>query len=146
MNKILIFLIPILIILILGSVAYSFFKFIQPTVEIKGHKFEVVIAKSEKDKQIGLSKYKTLSKDKGMIFLFDKPDFYAFWMKDMKFPIDIIFVRENRIATIYESLPINNLTTYSPTEASDKVLEINANLSKEYGFKVGDTVSLKNVK
>lgn len=146
MNKFLLILIPLLVILILGSVAYSFFKFVEPTAEIKGHKFELLTAKSEKDKEIGLSKHKTLPKDKGMVFIFDKPGFYAFWMKDMKFPLDIIFIRENKIITIYNNLPTDNLTIYSPTQGADRVLEINANLSKKYGFGVGDSVTFKNVK
>lgn len=146
MKKYLLILISILIVLILASFFYSFNKFVQPSAEIKGHKFQLLIAKSDNDKQIGLSKYKNLPEDKGMIFIFEKPDFYPFWMKDMKFPIDIIFVRDNKIVTIYENLPINNLSIYPPTEASNKVLEINANLSKKYGFSVGNSVVFKNLK
>ncbi len=146
MKKYLLILISILIILILTSFFYSFNKFVQPNAEIKGHKFQLLVVKSDKDKQIGLSKYKNLPEDKGMIFVFDKEGFYPFWMKDMKLPLDIIFIKENKIVTIYENLPINNLSIYTPTQASDRVLEINANLSKKYGFSIGDSVTFKNLK
>lgn len=146
MSKLFFILIPLLIILIVGTFFYSFYKFSQPTAEIKGHKFQLLIAKSDKDKQIGLSKYNNLAKDKGMVFIFDNEGLYSFWMKDMKFPIDILFIKGDKIVTIQQNVPINNLTIYSPTQNVDKVLEINANLSREYGINVGDSVTLKNVK
>lgn len=146
MKKLLFVIIPLLIILILGTFFYNFSKFAEPNAEIKGHKFQLLIAKSDQDKQIGLSKYKSLPKNQGMLFVFDKKGMYSFWMKDMKFPLDIIFIRDNKIVTIYQNLPINNLAIHSPTEDVDKVLEINANLSKDYGFSVNDTVVFKNLK
>lgn len=145
-RRLLFLLIPVFIFLILGFSVYSFYKFVQPSAEINGHKFQLEIVKTEKDKQIGLSKYKSLPQDHAMLFVFDKPGLYAFWMKDMKFPLDIIFISGNKIVTVHRNLPVNNLTLYSPTEVSDKVLEINAGLSAKYGFKPGDTVILKNIK
>lgn len=146
MNKILLILVPILILLILGTFFYNLYQFSRPTVEIKGHKFQLIVAKNDKDKQVGLSKYKDLPQDKGMIFVFEKPGQYPFWMKDMKFPIDIIFISKNRIVTIHKNSPTDKLTIYTSTENADKVLEINANLSEKYGFKVGDAVTFKNLK
>ena len=146
MNKLLLILIPVLILLILGAFFYNLYKLSQPSAEIKNHKFQLVVAKNDKDKQVGLSKYKSIKDDQGMIFVFDKKGQYPFWMKDMKFPIDIIFINQNKIVTIHQNAPINNLTIYSSTENADKVLEINANLSKKYGFSVGDSVTFKNLK
>jgi len=146
MNKAIFVLIPILVLLILGTVFYNLYKLAQPTAEIKGHKFQMIVAKSDKDKQVGLSKYKEIPNDKAMVFVFEKADAYPFWMKDMKFPIDIIFIKDDKIVTIYQNLPINNLTIYPPTESSDKVLETNANISKKYNFSVGDSVKFNNLK
>lgn len=117
-----------------------------PTAKIGSYEFKLIVARSEKEREVGLSKFDKLPKDFGMIFLFDRPGLYPFWMKDMKFPIDIIFVKDDRIVTIYQNLPINNLKIYSPTENSNKVIEINANLSKRYNFSVGDSVKFSNVK
>lgn len=146
MKKILFILIPILILLILGAFFYNLYQFSRPTAEIRGQKFSLLVAKSDKDKQVGLSKYKDLPQNKGMVFLFDKPGSYPFWMKDMKFPIDILFIKKNKIVTIYKNIPINNLTIYSPKESADKVLEINAGLSDKYSFAPGDSVTFKNLK
>lgn len=146
MKKLLLILIPILILLIIGAFFYNFYQFSRPTVEINGQKFNLLVAKTDKDKQIGLSKYKNLPQDKGMIFIFDKPGSYPFWMKDMKFPIDILFIKQNTIVTSYKNVPINNLTIYTPTESVDKVLEINAGLSDKYNISAGNTVKFKNLK
>lgn len=146
MSRKLLVLIPVLIILVFGTLFYTIYKASQPNAQINGTKLQLEVVKTDKDKEIGLSKYKSLPEDKGMLFLFNKEGFYGFWMKEMKFPIDIIFIKEDKIVTIYKSTPINNLTIYSPTQASDKVLEVNAGLSKKDGFKVGDLVTLKNVK
>lgn len=146
MKKLLLILIPILIIVILGTFFYTLYQFSRPTAEIKGRKFQLLVAKSDKDKQIGLSKHKSIKDGEAMVFVFDKEGLYSFWMKDMKFPIDIIYINQNKIVTIYKNLPKDNLTIYSPTQTADKALEINANLSDKYGFNVGDTVSFKNLK
>ena len=57
---------------------------------IKSAVIEVELAMSDVKKQLGLSGRSNLPEDKGMLFVYDKPNFYSFWMKDMLFPIDII--------------------------------------------------------
>jgi len=121
-----------------------------PTVTINDHSFRVTVAVSQQEQEIGLSKTKSLQQDQGMIFLFQKPGHYSFWMKDMKFPIDIIYINQDTIVTIKENAlpPKNNTenpTIYNPTEPSDKVLEIQAGLSQKYNFKNGDKVKYENL-
>ena len=120
-----------------------------PTVTINGHNLEVTVADSPEEKEIGLSETTSLSQNQGMIFLFEKPDYHAFWMKNMKLPIDIIYINNDQIVTIQSNvLPPKEEESpivYIPTEPSDKVLEINAGLSEKYGFKKGDVVKIKNL-
>lgn len=146
MTKIILSFIALLVV-VLAIVFYQ--NFTTPTVKINGHEFQLVIAKTEQEKQIGLSKNSTLEQNKAMLFIFDKDGFYSFWMKDMKFPIDIIFIKGNKIVTIYKNTPkpidSQNLQIYSPTETSNRVIEINAGLSEKYKFKVGDTVEFRNL-
>lgn len=116
------------------------------TVTIDGHTFYVRIVKTEKDKEIGLSNTSSLPKNQGMLFVFDKPDYYAFWMRNMKFPIDIIYIANKKIVTIFPNAPAlknanETLSIYKPHQAADIVLEINAGLASQYHFSVGDTVS-----
>lgn len=117
-----------------------------PTVTINGHKLEVVVADSQEEQEIGLSETTSLPQNQGMIFLFKKPGFYSFWMKNMKLPIDIIYINDDQIVRIQNNVqPVKeqeNPTIYTPTEPSDKVLEINAGLAQKYDFKKGDMVKI----
>ncbi len=127
----------------------SFFKK-NPTVTIDGRNFKVAVAASQQEREVGLSETKSLSQNQGMIFLFEKPGYYSFWMKNMKFPIDIVYINNNTIVTIKNNAapPKNNnesLTIYTPTTPSDKVLEIQAGLSEKYNFKNGDKVKYENL-
>ena len=148
----------ILIILVLGIIVYLFSRFFMgnfllnknPTVTINSHQFKLLITKTTLDKQIGLSKYKSLPQDQGMLFSFGKADYYLFWMKEMKFPIDIIYIKNDKIVSIFQNVQppkspnTTNIPVYRPTDSSDTVLEINAGLSKKYNIKNGDSVKYEN--
>ena len=119
-------------------------------ITINNRTFELRVADSQKEKEIGLSATKSLQENQGMIFIFDKPDYYPFWMKNMTIPIDIIYINNDKIVTIINNAPPpknqdENLTIYIPTEPSSKVLEIKAGLSKTYNFKKGDEVRYENL-
>src|ERR1035437_1569486 len=118
-----------------------------PQVTINSHIFNLAIAKTDTEKEIGLSKYRNIPQNFGMLFPFGKPDYYSFWMKNMKFPIDIIFIRNNKIVTIFKnaSPPKSNnelLPIYRNQNLSDTVLEINTGFSDKYNFKTGDLVKI----
>lgn len=117
---------------------------------INNNSFKLYVAKSPKDKQIGLSEKKSLPEDYGMIFLFEKPDYYGFWMRNMDFPIDIIYIRNNSIVTIYSDIrppssPNGIPPIFKPKVPADTVLEINAGLSQKYNLKEGDKVIVENL-
>ena len=83
-----------------------------PTAKINNHEFKLQIAKTAREKEVGLSKYEKLSKDIGMLFPFEKPDYYSFWMKQMKFSIDIIYIKDGKIVTIYKNVTPPKKTTH----------------------------------
>ncbi len=148
MSKILAALGLLAIILIALGVWQNYTK--SPSAKINSYAFKLYIAKTAKEKEIGLSKYENLSKDLGMLFPFEKPDYYSFWMKQMKFPIDIIYIRDGKIVTMYKSVEPpksenGSLLIYKPKEPSNMVLEINAGLCDKYKFKEGDKVNLNNI-
>ena len=118
-----------------------------PTATINKQVFKIEVAGASKDKQIGLSKYSKINNDFAMLFPFEKPDYYSFWMKEVQFPIDIIFIKDNKIVTIYRNVQPskNNLIIYKPKTPSNKVIEINAGLSQKYSFKEGNQIELKNI-
>lgn len=121
-----------------------------PIVKINNQSFNATVAASEKEREIGLSETKSLQPNQGMIFLFDRPDYYSFWMKNMKFPIDIIYINNDTIVTIISNAPFpkNNsesLTVYASISPANKVLEIQGGLSEKYKFKNGDKVTYENL-
>lgn len=132
-----------------GERKLSFFKK-SSTIIIGDQNFKVTVVSSQQELEIGLSKTNSLPQDQGMLFLFKKPDYYSFWMKNMKIPIDIIYINNDTIVTIIDNAqpPKNNnenLIIYTPIEPSNKVLEIQAGLSKKYNFKNGDKIKYENL-
>lgn len=119
----------------------------QTDVTVNGQTIRVEVAQSEKEKQAGLSKRGKLAENKGMLFVFEKADYPAFWMKDMRFPIDIIFINDNKVVTIYKNVQNpdkdnTNLPVYRPDEPANRVLELNAGQADKYNIKEGDTITI----
>lgn len=114
----------------------------KPTKVILGGKeFKVEVANTMMSRVRGLSGHPLLADDEGMLFLFGESGNYGFWMKDMNFPIDIIWIEGDKIITIALNIPPNTYpSSFYPDLPSDKVLEINAGLVQELGVKVGDEV------
>lgn len=118
------------------------------TITINKHKFNLELAKTSEQQIAGLSGRSSLPQDQGMLFIFDTPGYYSFWMKKMKFPIDIIFIKDDLIVSIEKNAkpPVSTDTNpplYKPEEPANKVIEINAGLSDKYNIKKGDTVEIK---
>lgn len=155
MKKIIILFVLLIVIAVGGVIFQNYQKsnipFLKsPKATINNHSFNLTVAKTLKETQVGLSEKKSLDQNSGMLFVFENPAFYSFWMKDMKFPIDIIFIKDDKIVTIYENVKPpkttnESLPTYKPDEPADKVLEINADLSKKYDIKKGSTVKIENL-
>ncbi len=117
------------------------------TAVIDGRQFKVWLAVSASDQQKGLAVFNSLPADEGMLFIFPTSSYYGFWMKDMKFPIDILWIENGVLAGIQNNAPVENvpdsrLSNYFPPEPINEVLEINAGLAQKYGFKIGDNVSV----
>lgn len=148
MNKFYLGFIVLLIFVLIGWYFFGFNKlsYKKGIVDVNGYKFNVDIADNTFKRAKGLSGRKSLAENEGMLFLFDSFGSYGFWMKDMLFPIDIIWIKNNQIIDItYNALPepeksIFNLKVYYPKEAVDKVLEINSGLAEKYNFKIGNRV------
>src|SRR5690606_35019275 len=101
---------------------------------------------------IGLSGKEKLEENNGMLFVFDKKDYHSFWMKNMKFPIDIIFLDNNTVVDIYKNVPppkpgenMAKLPVYRPSKAVNYVLEVPAGTADKAKIKVGDTIDLQNL-
>ena len=96
----------------------------------------------------GLSGRDSLAVNRAMLFPFDRPGIYPFWMKGMKFSIDIIWIRGNKIIGFAESAKFGSLVPaiYYPPSEIDAVLEVAAGTIQKSGLKVGDLVTTEAVK
>lgn len=149
MKKITILLIAFIFIIV--AVVWLFQKniFIQNSqksfIRVNAHTIEVEIAEKQAAREIGLSGKGELCSECGMLFVFEKANVYPFWMKEMKFNLDIIWISGDRIVKIAENVPYRKGMgeVVDPKVLADKVLEINAGKSKEWELKEGDEIIFK---
>jgi hypothetical protein len=118
-----------------------------PNVKFQGVTYRALQARSPEEQRIGLSGRESLSEDEGMLFIFEKARYSSFWMREMKFPLDIIFILDNRVAGVFENLPPaededNSPPTWGGNILSDHVFEVNAGQAEKYGIEVGDKVEI----
>ncbi|MBC7074181.1 DUF192 domain-containing protein, partial [Candidatus Parcubacteria bacterium] len=112
-------------------------------IKIGENVFLVELAITKKQKEKGLGERDFLPEKHGMLFVFEKPDFYYFWMKGMKFPLDFVWILEDRVVDITENVlpqdfqPPNSFTSKFP---ADKVLEVKAGTVKKANIQIGDKV------
>jgi len=105
-----------------------------------GQEIGLRVADSNQERELGLSYFKNLPQDQGMLFLYDKPGIYPFWMKGMNFPLDIIWLKSGqdggyRVIYVAENvLPSSYPNSINPKMDADAVLEINSGLASVYNF------------
>lgn len=117
-------------------------------VEIRGKRIAVEVADGREEQSKGLGERDALAWDQGMYFPYERPGFYGFWMKGMRFPIDIVFVREGRIVDLRAQVPFEpggNGPTIQPRELADGVLEVPAGYAAAQGWRVGDRIVFSRV-
>jgi len=105
----------------------------------------VDVAQTEKEKEQGLSGIEVLPQNEGKLFIFDVPDTYGIWMKEMRFPIDIIWIDSSfSIVSIKtKALPESYPAVFMPEKPAQYVLEVNAGFAKQHMLEVGSKVIFK---
>ena len=99
----------------------------------------------------GLAIRDSLNENEGMLFIFETPQKYSFWMKDMKFPIDVIWINQDgKIVHIEKNLPpcvfLLPCPSYTPKDDSLYVLEVVSNFTNKFNINVGDAVDSKVIR
>ncbi len=98
------------------------------------------VADTDAKRATGLSNRESLPKGSGLLFVFEEPGYYQFWMKDMNFPIDIAWINENKRIVHIESnvSQFSFPQTYTSFSPAKYVLETNANFFENAKIKIGD--------
>ncbi len=109
----------------------------------------VEIADTSSKRNKGLGGRSSLGENEGMLFIFQKPDKYPFWMKGLTFPLDFVWIRGDKVVDLLENVQPpasgqadSSLSIYSSKEEMDKVLEVLAGTIQKLNIKVGDTIKL----
>ena len=105
----------------------------------------VEIATTPSDQEKGLSERDSMAPDHGMLFVFNSEGMWGFWMKGMRFSLDIIWFDSQRRAVFMEQdLPpcsLENCPIYTPPMNTLFVLEVNAGFVSARNIAIGDTFS-----
>jgi uncharacterized membrane protein (UPF0127 family) len=106
-----------------------------------GKKLQVEVMVKPEDRAMGLMFRPSLALDRGMLFLFDRADFHTIWMKNCKFPIDIVWLDENRkVVHVEEAAPpckADPCPVYAPLRRASYVVELNAGQARREKAAVG---------
>jgi uncharacterized protein len=112
-----------------------------PVLLPNGALIHTEVARTHTERATGLMNRKILPPDYGMLFVFDEPDLYFFWMKNTLISLDIIWMdAEMRIIHIEERVPPcrkNPCPSYGRRITSLYVLEVPAGVSQKQNLSVG---------
>jgi hypothetical protein len=118
----------------------------RPSVTIHERTIFVALARTPDEQRQGLSGMSILPENEGMLFLFGERENIGFWMKDMNFPIDIVWISGHAVVGVEKNIDPQigvgeeELKVYYPPEPVDRVLEINAGKADEWGITRGNTL------
>lgn len=114
---------------------------VQASTSGKKTRFAVEVARSKLQQARGLMFRSDVPKGTGMLFVFDEPKATAFWMKNTRVPLDLLFVRaDGSIGHIVASAPPYDLTAIPSNGPVASVLEIGGGEAARLGIQVGDSL------
>lgn len=104
----------------------------------------VEVADTKSSRELGLSGRPTMKHEEGMLFVFDVPGRYGFWMKDMNFPLDLIWINQNGVVVEVErnADPSSYPKTFMNSSPASYVLELNAGVAEEQGVYIGSKIKM----
>jgi uncharacterized membrane protein (UPF0127 family) len=109
-------------------------------------KVRVEVARTPEQRERGLMFRERLDADAGMVFLFDRDDDQAFWMKNTPLPLDMIFITKDLVvAGVVESTVPFSTQTRTCGQPSRFVLEVNAGFAARHGVAAGTRVEFAGV-
>ncbi|MBP9701918.1 MAG: DUF192 domain-containing protein [Candidatus Pacebacteria bacterium] len=136
----------ILLALVVWAGWLFFYKNRPPRITFEsGVVLNVTVANTPELREKGLSKREILRDDEGMLFVFDTIDRHKMWMKDMYFPLDIIWLDENfKIVDINKGVSLSSYpNTFQPQTGAGFAIEVNAGYSDRNSVKVGESVKFE---
>lgn len=112
-------------------------------ITVNGSKILIETAQTPEARAKGLSGRTSMPQNQGMLFLFETPNRYSFWMKKMNFPLDFLWISGDKIIETTQNVQPQDFQppkTLTPAQSIDKVLELNAGTAQRLNIKVGDRI------
>lgn len=141
------YLLLLMVVLSLGLKIYHA-RWPKTEVIISSQKFSVLVANTNKHRFQGWSKKKDMGKYGGMLFVFPSRGQHAMVMRDMNFPLDIVWIDGRTVVDIAPNLQPepnkteNQLTPYFSRLPANLVLELPAGFLDKNKVKIGDVVQI----
>lgn len=112
---------------------------------IHGIPLRIAVADTPASRERGLSGYGEIGVDEGMLFVFETDAAHSFWMKDMLFPIDIMWLdADGKVVHIERNVsPDTYPASFMPDSAARYVLETQAGFSQKYDIQIGSRATFE---
>lgn len=113
-----------------------------PEILVDGTPVKVLVADTAEEHMRGLSGHDPLPLNQGMLFIFQDEGVRKIWMKEMKFPIDVMWIDAGGVIQYMESnvQPETYPEVFGPDYPVSFVLEMPAGFVEVYNIEVGDEV------
>ena len=117
-----------------------------PYVELKGQRYSIEIVEDEASRERGLMNRTQMDADHGMLFIFDDDAPRAFWMKNTKISLDMLFFNaERKLVSVQHRVPpcqADPCPAYSSGAPARYVLELNGGQADKLGLTPGDEMQI----
>ena len=113
-----------------------------PWVALGGHRYSVEVATTEAERARGLMFRDELPAGHGMLFIHEEEGPLAYWMKNTRIPLDIVFLdKDMRVVEVEHAKPLDE-SNVGPDSPTQYVIELNAGAADKLGLKTGDKIEI----
>jgi uncharacterized protein len=116
------------------------------TVRVGGALVRAEVAGDAASRNRGLAGRPALRDGQGMLFVYGDRTPRAFWMKEMRFPIDIVWIDRGRVTGVERDVPVpdSGLPLYRSPGPAGRALEVPAGWAARHGVRPGARVRTAN--
>lgn len=137
----------VILAIILNFVSKEFYSFSSGNpikrVYFKNFTVRAEIVSSDEKRALGLAGRSGLAQDAGMLFLMPSDRIPQFWMQGMQFPIDIIWIKMDRIIGCERNIQPTDTRIFTSPGFSSLVLEVNKGFCDQYDVEVNDQIKVQ---
>lgn len=115
-------------------------------ITVNNQVIQLEVAETPEQQQMGLMYRDNLADDRGMLFSFRPARQVGFWMKNVRIPLDMVFLRDGVVAAIEANVPpcqTDPCPVYGPAVKIDQVIELAGGRATALGIRSGDRLPVE---